>query len=307
MKGSLAAILRALVLPFGATSGQRIELDGINGQITVYDASNAIVATIRDPGLIVGAGIFGARIELDGSGANPSLLVINSSGDVVGSLTQQGGLYVTEQTGLGFSVRMSGTSTDSRIAFDQPTAGGQTFQTGYLIVDNSGATEYRPRTSLSSPNILAKAFARMRLIGAGATDANTYLHSDALHNVFDGPVEALDTSGATAHTPEPWRTPSYAANWSAGNGRALRYRKVASPGSGVQIIGQAHVGGVYTGTIFTLPAGYRPQTYQVIMACRDNGAAFAAVVVNTDGTVVHQGPATTGVDWCFNAIIQTDI
>jgi hypothetical protein len=37
---SFIAALRTLVLPFGATTGRRIVLDGINGVITIYDAGN---------------------------------------------------------------------------------------------------------------------------------------------------------------------------------------------------------------------------------------------------------------------------
>ena len=40
MKGALAAILRSLFLPAGATSGTRIVLDGVNGVISVYDAND---------------------------------------------------------------------------------------------------------------------------------------------------------------------------------------------------------------------------------------------------------------------------
>jgi hypothetical protein len=39
MKGALAAILRSLVLPAGATSGQRIVLDGVNGLIDTFDTA----------------------------------------------------------------------------------------------------------------------------------------------------------------------------------------------------------------------------------------------------------------------------
>jgi hypothetical protein len=37
---SFIAALRTLVLPFGATTGRRIVLDGINGLITIFDAGN---------------------------------------------------------------------------------------------------------------------------------------------------------------------------------------------------------------------------------------------------------------------------
>lgn len=43
---SLIAALRTLVLPYGATSGARIVLDGVNGQILVYDANGDLAADI---------------------------------------------------------------------------------------------------------------------------------------------------------------------------------------------------------------------------------------------------------------------
>lgn len=107
--------------------------------------------------------------------------------------------------------------------------------------------------------------------------------------------------------PGAWQTPSYATNWGAGAGTALKFRHEFGTTDRVLLIGQVHVGGTYSSTIFTLPVGYRPLNYQVLPAYRDNSAAFASVVFNSNGTVVHQGPTTTGVDWCFSGIIQTDI
>jgi hypothetical protein len=46
MKASLASMLRWLVLPWGKTTGQRIVLDGDNGKISVYDASNSLSAEV---------------------------------------------------------------------------------------------------------------------------------------------------------------------------------------------------------------------------------------------------------------------
>lgn len=39
---SLIAALRTLVLPFGTTTGTRIVLDGVNGDITIFDFNNAV-------------------------------------------------------------------------------------------------------------------------------------------------------------------------------------------------------------------------------------------------------------------------
>lgn len=45
MKSFIAA-LRTLVLPWGRTTGTRIVLDGVNGRILIYDASNTLIAEI---------------------------------------------------------------------------------------------------------------------------------------------------------------------------------------------------------------------------------------------------------------------
>lgn len=52
MKSFLAA-LRTLVLPYGTTTGKRIILDGVNGRIEVYAASNDRIAFIDDTGVWV--------------------------------------------------------------------------------------------------------------------------------------------------------------------------------------------------------------------------------------------------------------
>lgn len=43
---SFLAALRSLVLPYGATSGARIVLDGVNGRILIYDANGVLAADI---------------------------------------------------------------------------------------------------------------------------------------------------------------------------------------------------------------------------------------------------------------------
>jgi hypothetical protein len=49
MRGALAAILRSLVLPAGATSGRRIVLDGVNGLIQLYDVNGILRVQLSDP------------------------------------------------------------------------------------------------------------------------------------------------------------------------------------------------------------------------------------------------------------------
>ena len=50
MKSFIAA-LRSLILPFGATTGARIILDGVNGRISVYDSTNTLVGLVDATGI----------------------------------------------------------------------------------------------------------------------------------------------------------------------------------------------------------------------------------------------------------------
>lgn len=63
MKSFIAA-LRSLVLPFGRTSGTRIILDGVNGAIQLYDASDDLAA----------------ELTLDGPGGEPAIVSYGSIG-----------------------------------------------------------------------------------------------------------------------------------------------------------------------------------------------------------------------------------
>jgi hypothetical protein len=49
---STIASLRSLTLPFGATSGGRIVLDGVNGRIEVYDSDGQLIGTFDPNGLV---------------------------------------------------------------------------------------------------------------------------------------------------------------------------------------------------------------------------------------------------------------
>jgi hypothetical protein len=81
---SLIASLRTLVLPFGATTGSRIVLDGVTGQILVYDANDDLRFRLNPSGGI---------IELSSAGVNENLL-----GDIQAS--GQGSIGTTERFAL---------------------------------------------------------------------------------------------------------------------------------------------------------------------------------------------------------------
>jgi hypothetical protein len=131
MRGALAAILRSLVLPAGATSGQRIVLDGVNGTIGVYDSAN--------------------RLRLQIKTSTPELAVYDAAGALLASVSDTpddwaGVLGVELPTGsptsLAFTVRNQGDTgyrfavrQDGTLLFDD---GDQSGPTGVRLTRSTG-------------------------------------------------------------------------------------------------------------------------------------------------------------------------
>ena len=61
---SLIASLRELTLPFGAQTGARIELDGINGEIRIYDANDDLLMQLDSDGFKIFDSLGNLRIWL---------------------------------------------------------------------------------------------------------------------------------------------------------------------------------------------------------------------------------------------------
>lgn len=72
MKSFIAA-LRSLVLPFGATSGARIVIDGVNGRITVYDSTGTQVGTIDGTNGFQISGSDGSYVKTHADGAEAEI------------------------------------------------------------------------------------------------------------------------------------------------------------------------------------------------------------------------------------------
>lgn len=88
---SFVAALRRLVLPFGATSGQRIVLDGVNGVIEVYDALGLKFLTMDGTsGFVVFDGSGNLLMSLN---ATTGLAVYDTNGFIRTQLAIPGGAY----------------------------------------------------------------------------------------------------------------------------------------------------------------------------------------------------------------------
>lgn len=113
---SIFAALRSLVLPYGATSGQRIVLDGVNGRISVYDSAS--------------------RLRLQITTSSPELAVYDAAGNLLAAVNDTPGsgsgivsvlIPTSSPTSLGFSVQQQG---DTGLRFSVDAAGSLTFGDG---------------------------------------------------------------------------------------------------------------------------------------------------------------------------------
>jgi hypothetical protein len=97
----------------------------------------------------------------------------------------------------------------------------------------------------------------------------------------------IKTDKAGTHV--TWQSPSYATGWAGGPAggsvQPLQYRLDAQ--DNLVIVGAAHNTGSAGGTVFTLPAGYRPLQTQRGVAVTNSGGTGALVFyeVNTSGVV----------------------
>lgn len=135
MKSFIAA-LRSLVLPYGAITGARIVLDGVNGRIVVYNAANVAFSQTD--------GIVGFKV----TGAITSFQVTPNGNTFVRSVPDLGGY-------LAFSA-IPGFGGVIQLEPENSTVPGLTFSPAqiYVDADESLAVNSRPFMQLTSPAVV---------------------------------------------------------------------------------------------------------------------------------------------------------
>lgn len=187
MKSTLLSFLRSLVLPYGATTGTRIVLDGVNGVIQVYDTTNTLIAQIDGNG-ITSLNSFGDSTMLTGSKTTWANVPPGGSTIDPGYIQSVGGpgipqLFIVapdyNSSGVGTYIIMSGSdgnvpSTDSQmliqaqqihlaarfsfIDIDQSNTPG-------INIVNNGSRAY----IITNPAVVTRASSALVLGGAAAT------------------------------------------------------------------------------------------------------------------------------------------
>jgi hypothetical protein len=152
---SFIAALRSLVLPFGATSGPRIVLDGVNGRIQIFNAANTLIEQLDAAGFVV----MGAQ----------ETLKIDSAGN----------LFIRENPDNGAYLQLTSALNFGGLIFLQPensTVPALVFFPASMYVDaiESGGVNSQPELNIVSPYVTGapnKGLSSISLLGQTNTSA----------------------------------------------------------------------------------------------------------------------------------------
>jgi hypothetical protein len=160
---SLIAALRTLVLPAGTTSGRRIVLDGVEGEIEVYDTNNILRVNIGEDSAVKVYDVSGdLRISLEAG----TLKVFDDNEVQIGSISASNGFRSDDATTDAF-VQMHSQPSSAFLMMGPPEPAGESFVFGIIDTDydDLGGSVYRPRMTLLGPNDVGKDFGAIFLDG----------------------------------------------------------------------------------------------------------------------------------------------
>jgi hypothetical protein len=264
-------IVYYLTIPSGATSGERVVIDGVNGVIDIYNSSNVLIAQIGNGAgltLYSGEGI----VFADNADPNNHANIFSSTTDIV----IDGYTYTSSNTGhsvfdyfdmginqisIGFAISGSGNSEGGNIGI---------FPVGIQLNPEN-----------QSPGGLLVQF-----------DSTSYAEI------------ALTTSGGT----EGWHAAILTGGWTAGSTAGyysgLQYYRDAT--GIVHVTGCVKAPAAAPNTIIaTLPVGYRPSSSNIFLCVYTaNTPELDDVVVTSAGTIVFSNEFGVGVSGTLFITLQ---
>lgn len=283
MKSFIAA-LRSLVLPYGATSGSRIVLDGVNGRVFVYNSANELLASIAPT-----------------DGTDPDGTIYYQ-----GIVDYAGQDYVQ----MGFGNIIFGVRPDPLDPSFLP-------QPGLLgIIGDSSGIFMQSATNQDLPDYcFIQPTGGKRSLG---TSDPLYPHHDTLGDLWisDTVLKTVVPTGQSKSIPAKWQIPVLGAGWATGstNGsyQPIQYRFDAE--DNIHIVGVFHAtSAAPAATVFTLPAAsgsiptYRPKIAQRLDVASYTSAntpvSGVQMIVNGTGTIqtVNTSAIVTNQNYAVNA------
>lgn len=299
MKGSLAAILKSLTLPFGATTGKRILLDGVNGAIAVYDQNSTLLLII------------------DGTGQK----LYTAAGQQMMGLDRTGVNVFDPASGATVRVYSGAGTGSSSVDLTPGTLPGPTAITspGRVLAVGESSPIAKVYLSITSPAIASLPQGQITIVGGTAPDNEAIILGPTTNQQLpSSPVDAAYVSRGRISTyrngaEESWHAVAFqSAGWSNGTAsdNPTRYRLVPSPSRNMQITGFMIPGATKAdGTvIFGVPAGYRP-TYPMDVPLMPGATVAGGLTpflrVNPNGDCAVYG-CSAAVNVRINALVPLD-
>lgn len=267
-------LVGTLIVPTGATTGQRIVIDGTTGTITGYDAGNNVIFQLNVDGITVDNTKGSVDIF---SGSIPQ---VNMTLGAEGGITFDGGGWQVQPGSAPDWQPFTAFSSATQDLFNSP----EIFMYGTTATGLKSLMQLFSQTWQLLSDTNPGEGAQLSLLSAGGSRLDLY------------------TSSAT----EPWHALSLQNSWTnrGGSDVTAQYRKVVSPPNTVEIIGYIASGTVTDGTtLFTLPTGYRPAHNCVFPVYSPNVVAgrTALLTVQPSGacTITFLSGATSVGFHCF--------
>lgn len=278
-----------IILPSGATTGARIELNGTSDAILIYDANNNLIASVA---------------ATDGT-------AVNGQGYITGF-----GVY--DRVSNFFAALQSQNTFLGRITSNVPDIN----HAAKVFGDNFGGLELS--TGVNVPNNLLNGYTidlTPGAAGAKTGDPNVpfflVLTDDSVAEVdmgWPGSIVRYFPDG----TPYSWQTvgtapaPNFGTNWLAGNGTfngssgygsSLRYRKDALDNVVMEGLFRANTTAPGV-TVFTFPAGYIPKQVGRVMVQAANGGVLSSGYCTVDAAGNFNIRTASGLPLAANATYQ---
>lgn len=248
---------------------------GASGEIIVEDSSDRVIARINQFGL-----------ELyDTAGNLIVTLAPTNETDDQGNVIFQGVASYDPVSTKTFVQLVTG-----EVAFnftDQANGNGG----GIQLVNPHASASVSPRMNIQGPvtNVVSDT-GQIIISGLSAdgTGPSAILFKNVSNNELPLLLNGTMVYASAAGAPETWHSVSFAANWSNNGGafRNVKYRR--TPDGRVAFVGMAKFTGTTTAptTVFTLPAGYRPDaSVNLVVGQQGNPVVAYALDIDTAGVV----------------------
>jgi hypothetical protein len=272
VKGSLSAILRALVLPFGAITGPRIVLDGVSGEITAYGQTDTDFA----------------KIDPDNAGA-VTIGVNASDGSSAVMESEPTGTRLIVEAGSGARAGITaGTGSSDFFMEVAPPGGGVTVTDADIGITEDGTADHRPTMHINSAYVDngSGVKASIQLKGTGVTTTTTSIDLDADQVTLSDGGASLNLGAYQTYTPT-WT--GSGGNPALGNGSvSARYQYLNSHTIRLTVrfsLGTTTTKGTGTYT-FSLP---------VAPSNANGNGATGAGWINDSGTAIRTATAIIAV------------